>query len=85
MNLLALDAIRFHRFGLVGREPLLLMLGASLLTFVLTRMYTRVARVRGWRGGRVGDIHVHHLVLGNVLILSCGMFQIAFQPRRHRR
>ena len=81
MNLLALDAIRFHRFGLAGREPLLLMLGASLLTFVLTRMYTRVARVRGWRSGRVGDIHLHHLVLGNVLILSCGMFQIAFQPR----
>jgi hypothetical protein len=80
MNLLALDAIRFHRFGLAGREPLLLMLGASLVTFAVTRMFTRIARVRGWRGGRVGDIHLHHLVVGNVLILSCGMFEIAFQP-----
>lgn len=78
---LALDAIRFHRFGLAGREPLLLMLAASLTTFAVTRLYTRVARVRGWRGSRVGDIHLHHMVVGNVLILSCGMFQIAFQPR----
>jgi hypothetical protein len=80
MNLIALDAIRFHRFGLAGREPLLLMLAASLLTFVLTRFYTRVARVRGWPSGRVGDVHLHHMVVGNVLILSCGMFEIAFQP-----
>lgn len=81
MNLLALDAIRFHRFGLAGREPLLLLLGASLATFAVTRLYTRVARVRGWRSGRVGDVHLHHLVVGNVLTLSCGLFEIAFQPR----
>jgi len=78
---LALDAIRFHRFGLTGREPLLLMLAASLTTFAVTRLYTRAARVRGWRGSHVGDIHVHHMVVGNILILSCGMFEIAFQPR----
>ncbi|MFZ1878595.1 MAG: hypothetical protein WAU41_00400 [Gaiellaceae bacterium] len=81
MSLLALDAIRFHRFGLAGREPLLLLLGASLLTFLVTRLYTRVARVRSWRSGRVGGVHVHHMVLGNVLTLTCGMFEIAFQPR----
>ena len=76
---LALDAIRFHRFGLAGREPLLLMLAASLTTFAVTRLYTRAARVRGWRGSRVGDIHLHHLVVGNVLILSCGMLEIALR------
>src|SRR5512140_1349274 len=80
MGLLALDAIRFHRYGLAGREPLLLMLGSSLLTFAVTRLYTRLARARSWRSGRVGDVHVHHMVLGNVLMLTCGMFQIAFQP-----
>lgn len=80
MNLLALDAIRFHRFGLAGREPLLLMLGASLATFAVTRLYTRLARVRGWRSGRIGGVHLHHMVVGNVLTLSCGMFEIAFQP-----
>ncbi len=78
--LLALDAIKFHRFGLGGREPLLLLLGASFLTFVLTRLYTRIARVRGWRSGHVGDVHVHHMVAGNVLTLTCGMMEIAFQP-----
>jgi hypothetical protein len=78
--LLALDAIQFHRYGLAGREPLLLMLAASLLTFALTRLYTRLARRREWGSGRVGDVHVHHMVLGNVLMLTCGMLVIAFQP-----
>jgi len=80
MSLLAVDAIRFHRFGLGGREPLLLMLAASLLTFAGTRLYTRLARVRSWRSGRVGGVHLHHLVVGNVLVLLCGMLQLAFQP-----
>ncbi len=81
MTLLALDAIKFHRFGLGGREPLLLMLGASLLTFAVTRLYTRLARARRWGSGRVGDVHLHHLVVGNVLTLTCGMLELAFQPR----
>ncbi|MDX6450632.1 MAG: hypothetical protein QOH16_681 [Gaiellaceae bacterium] len=80
VSVVALDAIEFHRFGLSGREPLLLVLGASLLTFALTRAFTRVARVRSWRSGRVGEVHVHHMVAGNVLTLVCGMLEIAFQP-----
>src|SRR5579884_2894984 len=76
----AIDAIRIHRFGLAGREPLLLMLTASLLTFAVTRAYTRLARARSWGSGRVGDVHVHHLVVGNVLTLVCGMLELAFQP-----
>jgi hypothetical protein len=81
MTVLALDAIKFHRFGLAGREPLLLMLAASLFTFAATRLYTRVARVRRWGSGRVGDVHLHHMVVGSVLTLVCGMLEIAFQPR----
>src|SRR5689334_17595357 len=81
MTVLGLDAIRIHRYGLAGREPLLLMLAASLLTFVVTRGFTRIARVRNWRSSRVGDVHVHHMVLGSVLTLVCGMLEIAFQPR----
>src|SRR4051794_11280035 len=80
MSLLAVDAIQFHRFGLGGREPLLLMLAASLLTFAGTRLYTRLARLRSWRSGRLGGVHLHHLVVGNVLVLICGMLQLAFQP-----
>ena len=81
MTVLALDAIELHRFGLTGREPLLLMLAASLLTFAATRLYTRVARVRRWGSGRVGEVHLHHMVVGSVLTLVCGMLEIAFQPR----
>lgn len=80
MTVLALDAIKFHRFGLTGREPLLLMLSASLLTFAATRLYTRVARARRWRSGRVGHVHLHHMVASNVLTLTCGMLELAFQP-----
>jgi hypothetical protein len=79
--LLALDALRFHRFGLGGREPLLFLLAGSLATLALTRLYTRLARARRWGSGRVGDIHLHHLVVGNVLMLVCGLGVIAFEPR----
>ena len=81
MTVLALDAIKFHRFGLTGREPLVLMLAASLLTFAVTRLYTRLARVYRWGSGSVGDVHLHHMVVGSVLTLVCGMLEIAFQPR----
>lgn len=81
MFVLALDAIKFHRFGLAGREPLLLLLGASFVTLALTRLYTRIARRRGWRSGRVGDVHVHHLVPGTILTLACGILEFALQPR----
>ena len=81
MTLIALDAVRFHRFGLAGREPLLFMLAASLLTFAVTRLYTRVARARRWRSRQVGDVHIHHMVAGNILTLTCGMLELAFQPR----
>jgi hypothetical protein len=80
MTVLALDAIKFHRFGLAGREPLLLLLLASFLTFVMTRLYTRVARIRRWRNSRVGDVHLHHMVAGNILMLVSGMLDLAFQP-----
>src|SRR5579864_1754441 len=56
------------------------MLAASLLTLIGTRTYTRLARVRGWRSGRLGDVHVHHLVVGIVLALVAGMLDIALQP-----
>ena len=79
--LLALDAIQFHRHGLAGREPLVLMLTSSLVTFAVTRGYTRTGRLRGWRSGRVGDVHLHHMVVGTVLTLLCGMLEIALQPR----
>ena len=56
-----------------GKEPLLLLLVSFLLSFALTRLYTRLARRHGWGSGRVGDIHLHHMVPGLVLVLVSGV------------
>jgi hypothetical protein len=74
------DPVEIHRYGLAGREALLLMLGASLLTFALVRLYTRLARRHRWPSGRIGDVHLHHMVVGVVIVLATGMIDIAFDP-----
>jgi len=51
-----------------------------LITLVGVRTWTRLARKHGWRSGRVGDVHVHHLVVGIVLVLVTGMFDLAIRP-----
>jgi len=56
-----------------GKEPLLLLLISLLLSFGLTRLYTRLARRHSWGSGRVGDTHVHHMVPGLVLVLVSGL------------
>lgn len=75
-----MDPIEIHRFGLAGREALLLLLASSFLTFAMTRLYTRLARRHGWRSGRVGDVHLHHMVFGIVLVLVTGMLDLSMQP-----
>jgi hypothetical protein len=74
------DPLEIHRYHLAGRNALLLMLGASLLTFVAVRLYTRLARRRGWPSGRISGVHVHHMVVGVVIVLSAGMVDIALDP-----
>ncbi len=59
-----------------GKEPLLLLLISFLLAFALTRLYTRLQRRHGWGSGRLGGIHVHHMVPGLVAVLLSGL--IAF-------
>lgn len=68
-----MDPVKFHRLGVAGSEELTVLLIASLLTLIVTRLYTRLARVYHWPSGRVGDVHLHHMVAGNVLVLVCGM------------
>jgi hypothetical protein len=63
-----------------GREPLVLLLFAFLVTFALTRLYTRLARVRGWGSGSAGGIHLHHMVFGIVIVLLSGLLVIALDP-----
>jgi hypothetical protein len=65
-----------------GREPALVMLVSFLITFALTRAYTRIARVRGWGSTHVGAVHMHHLVVGLVLALGAGALEFAFLPEK---
>jgi hypothetical protein len=57
-----------------------LVLLAFLITFGLTRLYTRLARTRGWGSGHAGDIHLHHMVFGIVFILVSGFLALALSP-----
>jgi hypothetical protein len=64
----------------MSREPTALLLSAFVVTFVLTRGYTRIARVRGWGSGNIGGVHLHHIVVGIVLVLLSGLIEIASRP-----
>jgi hypothetical protein len=63
-----------------GKEPLFLLLLAFLITFALTRGYTRIARIRRWGSGSVGGVHLHHMVVGIILVLGAGLAAIAYDP-----
>ena len=63
-----------------GREPALVMMVAFLITYALTRGYTRIARVRGWGSASVGGVHMHHLVVGLVLAFAAGAIEFAYLP-----
>ena len=63
-----------------GREPILVALIAFLICFILTRAYTRIARVRGWGSASAGGVHVHHIVVGIVMALGSATLIIGFEP-----
>jgi hypothetical protein len=52
-----------------GKEPLLFLFLAFIVAFALTRLYTRMARSRGWGSGNVGGVHMHHMVPGIILMV----------------
>ncbi len=56
-----------------GKEALFLLFLSMLVTFALTRGYTRLARRRGWGSGSIGGTHLHHVVPGVLLVVICGM------------
>ncbi len=51
-----------------------------LITFVCTRVYTRLARTRNWGSGHAGGVHVHHMVVGIVFVLVSGWAALALDP-----
>ncbi|GGP54113.1 hypothetical protein ACX9I7_07965 [Streptomyces sp. L500] len=62
-----------------GKLPLLLALGAFVLTFLVTRVITRLIRAgKGpFRNIRPGGLHVHHVVPGVVLMVVGGFAAVA--------
>ncbi|MFF5251501.1 hypothetical protein ACFY4K_05495 [Streptomyces leeuwenhoekii] len=62
-----------------GKLPLLLALGAFVLTFLLTRVVTRLIRAGKGPFGNVetGGVHVHHVVPGIVLTVIGGFGAVA--------
>jgi hypothetical protein len=68
---------------LAAGKPILCLLAGFLITFLLTRGVTCLIRAR--RGPfadiHIGDLHLHHMVLGVGLVLASGMAEFAFTPR----
>jgi hypothetical protein len=56
-----------------NKEPLLIVFLAFLITFALTRLYTRLARKHGWGSASSGGVHVHHMVIGVILMAIGGL------------
>ncbi|WP_245966422.1 hypothetical protein [Sphaerisporangium album] len=58
-----------------GRLPLFCFLVALIVTFLFTRVNVRLIRAKvGWfRDVNVGDVHVHHVVFGVVLMVLGGV------------
>jgi hypothetical protein len=66
-----------------GKLPLLLALASFVLTFLVTRVITRLIRAgKGpFRNITPGGIHVHHVVPGVILMVIGGFIGIAGGPR----
>ena len=78
-----MDVFRFvpgyrHVVFAEGKEPLFLLLFAFIVAFLCARGYAREARKRGWGSGSVGGVHLHHEVVGIILMLLAAI--CAFAP-----
>ncbi|MBO0854737.1 MAG: hypothetical protein J2P18_13360 [Nocardia sp.] len=63
-----------------GRLPLLCFLLGFIVGFLLIRFSVRMIRkrVRWWPGNlRAGDVHIHHMVFGVVMVLIAGLGMVA--------
>jgi lysyl-tRNA synthetase class 2 len=66
-----------------GKEPEFLFFVSFLVSFGFIRSSAHMirAQVRWWPGNvEVGGTHVHHLVWGILLLLTCGYVAVSFQP-----
>jgi hypothetical protein len=65
-----------------SRIAIVWLLGALLLTAVVTRVVTRRIRAgsTGLRNWEIGGIHVHHQVFGIILVMLSGFIEFAYEP-----
>lgn len=63
-----------------GREPAFVMVLAFIITFIITRGYTRLARVYGWGSASFSGVHTHHMVFGLIIAFAAGALEFAFDP-----
>ena len=74
-----------YQHGIVdtGREPHFLFFVAFLITFgfIRTSAHMIKTQVKWWPGNvSVGGTHIHHLVWGILLLLTCGYVAVAIAP-----
>jgi hypothetical protein len=64
------------------RVPMLWMLGAFVVTFLVTRFVTKmIRRGRGpFKNTTVGGVHIHHQVYGIFLMLAAGVGEFTYRP-----
>lgn len=65
-----------HRIVDTGRLPLFCFFVSFIVTFIFTRVNVRLirAKVKWWfRNVKAGDIHIHHVVYGVILMLIGGV------------
>lgn len=71
-----------HNIIATGRLPLFCFFTALIAAFVFTRINVRLIRAEiGWfRNVSVGDMHIHHVVFGVVLMLVGGVAGLVISP-----
>ena len=75
--------VEFYQTNIIepGKQALFLLLVAFIVTFLFIRLSVRMIRAGvSWWPGNIssGDVHVHHVVFGMVMMLIAGL--LAFAP-----
>jgi hypothetical protein len=70
-----------HAIFLTGREPAFVALLSFIVTFMVVRSYTRMARKHGWGSASYNGVHTHHLVFGLILSFLAGALLFGFMPK----
>lgn len=88
MERLADDIARLYERAIVrtGKEPEFFVLVAFLVTFIIVRIITHAIHDRKGRlrNITVGNLHIHHLVWGILLLLITGYLALAFDAPQWR-